>query len=68
MKVPVRARWLLAGLLIALGLVWIGQGLGLLRGSSFMVNDLRWAGAGALAVVGGALVAVSARRRSRPGA
>ena len=63
-----RGRWLFAALLIALGLVWIGQGLGMLRGSSFMVDDVRWAAAGGLAVVVGAIVAVSARRRPRPGA
>jgi hypothetical protein len=43
--------------LIAVGAIWIGQGLGLLRGSSFMVDDMRWAVAGAVFVlVGGALV------------
>ena len=35
---------LITGVLLALvGAVWIGQGLGLLRGSSFMVDDIRWA-------------------------
>jgi hypothetical protein len=67
-EAALRGRWLLAALLVVLGFVWIGQGLGLLRGSSFMVNDLRWAGAGVVAVVGGAVLAVSARRRSRPDA
>ena len=57
---------LVAGVLLTLvGLVWIGQGLGLLRGSSFMVDDVRWAIAGlAAALIGGSL-AISARRRSR---
>jgi hypothetical protein len=64
----VRGRLLFAALLVAVGLVWIGQGLGWLRGTSFMVNDVRWAGAGAVAVVGGAVLALSARRRSRPDA
>jgi hypothetical protein len=64
----VRGRLVLAALLVAVGLVWIGQGLGWLRGTSFMVNDVRWAGAGVVAVVGGAVLAVSARRRSRPDA
>jgi hypothetical protein len=45
-------RWVLPIVLVAVGLVWIGQGMGLLRGSSFMVDDLRWA------VIGGGLVAV----------
>jgi hypothetical protein len=50
--------------LVAVGLVWIGQGFGLLRGSSFMVDDLRWALAGAVLVVGGAVVGW--RRFARP--
>jgi hypothetical protein len=43
-----------AGILAALvGLVWIGQGLGILRGSSFMVDDPRWALIGVVFVVAG---------------
>ena len=63
-----RGSLLFAALLIAVGFVWIGQGLGWLRGTSFMVNDVRWAGAGAVAVVGGAVLALTARRRSHPDA
>jgi hypothetical protein len=58
---------ILALALVAVGLVWIGQGLGVLRGSSFMVDDARWAILGAVAIVVGAAVALSARR-VRPGA
>ena len=46
-----RGRVITATLLVAVGLVWIGQGLGLLRGSGFMVDDLRWAAAGLVAFV-----------------
>ncbi len=54
---------LIAGIALALvGAVWIGQGLGLLRGSSFMVDDIRWAIAGAGAIVVGLALIVSARR------
>jgi hypothetical protein len=43
--------------LVAVGAIWIGQGLGLIRGGSFMVGDLRWAVAGVvMAVVGGVLL------------
>jgi hypothetical protein len=62
-----RGRVITATLLVAVGLVWIGQGLGLLRGSSFMVGDLRWAAAGLVAVVVGAALAISVRRSRPPG-
>ena len=56
----------IAGILLALvGLVWIGQGTGLLQGSSFMVDDLRWAVIGsALVAVGIVLLLVARRRRT----
>jgi len=38
-----RTRATLAFILIAVGLVWIGQGTGVIRGSSFMTADIRWA-------------------------
>jgi hypothetical protein len=64
--VPVRTRWILAVGLAVIGLVWIGQGLGLLRGSSFMVDDIRWAIAGAVLLVASvALAWRSIRDRSR---
>ena len=54
---------LIAGILLALvGLVWIGQGLGLLRGSSFMVDDIRWAIFGAVAVVAGVVLLMGVGR------
>jgi hypothetical protein len=62
-----RGRVITATLLVAVGLVWIGQGLGLFRGSSFMVGDLRWAVAGLVAVALGAAIAISARRSPRRG-
>ena len=55
---------LIAGILLALvGAVWIGQGLGLLRGSSFMVDDVRWAVIGSVLLAVGVLLIVVARRR-----
>lgn len=62
-----RGRIIAAAVLVVAGLVWVGQGLGFLRGSSPMVDDLRWAAAGAVAVLIGLVLAVSASR-NRPGA
>ena len=60
-----RARTITAGILVALGLVWVGQGLGLLRGSSFMVDDTRWAILGVGAVALGVALLVSDRLSTR---
>jgi hypothetical protein len=57
-----RTRWIVAGVMAVTGLVWIGQGLGVVRGSSFMVDDPRWAIAGAAFLVGGVLVGRTALR------
>ena len=62
-----RGRVITATLLVAVGAVWIGQGLGLLRGSSFMVDDLRWAAGGLVSVGLGAALAVSVWRSRRAG-
>ena len=54
----------IAGILLALvGVVWIGQGTGLLRGSSFMDDDLRWAVIGSVLVAVGVVLVLVARRR-----
>ena len=53
--------------LVFVGAIWIGQGLGLLRGSSFMVDEPFWAVAGLLFVVAGAALAIMAwSGRERP--
>ncbi len=62
-----RARSLIAGVLILVGLVWIGQGTGIIRGSGFMTDDLKWAVIGAVLLVIGIVVAVTAVR-NRPAA
>jgi hypothetical protein len=61
-----RGRVVTGALLALVGLVWVGQGLGLLRGSSFMVDDIRWAVAGLAAIVVGIALAVSRRLRRAP--
>jgi hypothetical protein len=55
----------LAIILIALGLVWIGQGTGLITGRSFMVGDPRWAWIGAACVVVGVALGSREIRRRR---
>ena len=42
-----RTRLIIAGMLILVGLVWIGQGTGVIQGSGFMTDDMRWAAIGA---------------------
>jgi hypothetical protein len=59
-----RTRWIIALVTAAVGLVWMGQGLGIIRGSSFMVGDVRWTMAG-LALVGGAAVVAWTAIRNR---
>lgn len=62
-----RNRWIIAAILVALGLAWVGQGSGVIRGSGFMTDDVRWAFAGAVLAAVGVLVAWTAfRARSRP--
>lgn len=51
--------------LVVVGLVWIGQGTGLLVGSSFMVGDGRWAAVGLAMVAVGVVLGLSALR-ARP--
>ena len=59
-----RTRWAVIAVMVLVGLVWIGQGTGLLQGSSFMVGDPFWTVVGlVLVAAGAALAAVSLRRR-----
>ena len=51
-----RTRAIVTVILVGAGLVWIGQGTGLLKSSSFMVGDLRWALIGTACVVAGLAV------------
>jgi len=60
-----RLRLIVGLALVAIGLVWIGQGLGILRGSSFMVDDPRWAIAGSVTIALGVGLAISARGSRR---
>ena len=60
----IRSRTILAIIVVAIGLVWIGQGTGVLKGTGFMVGDTKWAVIGAVAAVAGiALGWLELRRR-----
>jgi hypothetical protein len=58
--------WIIVGVVqIALGLVWIGQGTGLLQSRSFMVGSPIWTVIGLILVVAGVVViSVEIRRRA----
>ena len=61
-----RTRWIIAAVLLIVGIGWIAQGLGFMRGSGFMDGDVRWAAIGAVLAIIGAIVAWTAfRARSR---
>jgi hypothetical protein len=62
-----RARWIIAAVLVLLGLVWIGQGTSVLPGSGFMTGDTRWALIGVVLVGIGCVVgwtALKARQQA----
>jgi hypothetical protein len=60
-----RTRWIIAGVLAAVGLVFIGQGTNILPGSGGMYGDNRWAVVGLVMVVLGAAIGWSAFRNRR---
>lgn len=59
-----RPKAIVGTLLLLVGLVWIGQGLGLIPGS-FMTGDSFWAAAGIIVALIGAWLIRSARLGSR---
>jgi hypothetical protein len=61
----IRSRTILAIILVAIGLVWIGQGTGVLKGTGFMVGDMKWAVIGAVAVVAGVAIGWLELKRRR---
>jgi type VI protein secretion system component VasK len=60
-----RTRWIIAAVLLLIGAVWIGQGLGIVRGSGFRDGDARWALIGAVLAVAGIAIAWTAFRARR---
>jgi hypothetical protein len=60
-----RTRWIIAAVLVIVGAVWVGQGLGVVRGSSFMDGDARWALFGAIVAAVGIVIGWGALRMRR---
>jgi hypothetical protein len=60
-----RALVIMGLMLVAVGVVWIGQGTGFLRGSSFMVDDPAWALAGVILALSGCAVLLAGWRARR---
>jgi LPXTG-motif cell wall-anchored protein len=61
-----RTRWIIAAVLILIGVAWMGQGLGLLPGTGFMDGDTTWAVIGAILAIAGIAVAWTAIRKRPP--
>ena len=61
MKIAVRV---LCALLIAVGMIWILQGVNILPGS-FMTGQIQWAYRGAIAAAAGAVILVVSMRRRK---
>lgn len=62
MTTVAKVRWPAIMVLAAVGVVWLGQGIGLI-GGSFMSGEPLWAIIGAVMLVGASLLTVAARRR-----
>lgn len=60
-----RSPLILAGLLVVVGAIFIGQGMGILRGSSFMVGDGRWAVTGVVLLIVGLVLGWRSLKRTR---
>ena len=55
-------RLVLAAVLAIVGIIWLGQGLGIIAGS-FMTGSLFWAAVGAVLLAGAVLLVLLERRR-----
>jgi hypothetical protein len=60
-----RTRWIIAVVMALIGLVWIGQGLAIIKGAGFMTGNPFWAVVGIVLIAIAAVIAWSASR-SRP--
>ena len=62
MPVVAKVKWPLIAVLTAVGLVWVGQGIGLIEGS-FMTGQPTWTIIGAAMVAAAIVLAASSRGR-----
>lgn len=60
-----RGRLVIGAALVIIGVVWIGQGIGLI-GGSFMTGEAVWAVIGAIALLFGVVLIRSTRRGRTP--
>lgn len=60
-----RGRLVIGAALVIIGVVWIGQGIGVI-GGSFMTGEAVWAVIGAIALLFGVVLIRSARRGRTP--
>ena len=61
MTTVAKVKWPVIVVLAAVGVVWLGQGIGLI-GGSFMSGEPLWAIIGAVMLVGAGVLTVAARR------
>jgi F0F1-type ATP synthase assembly protein I len=61
MTAVAKVRWPVIVVLSAVGVVWLGQGIGVI-GGSFMSGEPLWAIIGAVMLVGAGVLTVAARR------
>jgi hypothetical protein len=61
MTAVAKVKWPVIVVLSAVGVVWLGQGIGLI-GGSFMSGEPLWAIIGAVMLVGAGVLTVAARR------
>lgn len=60
-----RIRFVIGTVLCLIGVLWLGQGVGLI-GGSFMTGEALWAVIGAIALLFGVALLLGARRRADP--
>ena len=63
--VPVRVLFFFGGLFLVVGVIWLGQGVGLI-GGSFMTGEALWAVIGVISILIGAFLIRTGYRWGHP--